>query len=227
MTVEKLTPRVREALGVSSSYDAETIPFAIRRAIRRLLRDYHFPKSVATYTWKTTNVPPEPVLGLKQQSFPLPKGFKKDMMVIYSQPGMNPTADVYYSEPLKKLEGFRAPNNGDWAAKYYWLEGQNFVIDKYLYTMPAEALGLSLVYESWDVSLNEKWICDDFEDVIFLLAVYRTAAEMRKPEVMKAFAPLWQEEQASIAIYANELEFDGLNVMQREAVWVHRERYPI
>jgi hypothetical protein len=227
MTVEAMTPRVREALGVSAQYDAETIPFAIRRTIKRLLRDYHFPKSVADWTWKTTNTDPDPILAVGQTVFPLPAGFKKDIQIIYTQPGVD-VYSTYYSDPLKKLEGFRAPHVGcEWNAKYYWLAGGNFIIDKSLVTLPTEPLGLTLTYENWDVKLNENWMCEDFEDVIFLFCVYRTAAEMRKPDVMKAFQPLWQEEQASLAIYTNELEWDNVNVMMREPVWVHSDRYPI
>lgn len=226
MTVETLTPRVREALGVSSSYDTETIPAAIRRAMKRLLRDYHFPKAISTVTWKTTAVDPEPALIPGQQVFPLPKGFKKDMTVIYSQPGES-VFDIKYSAPLKKLEGFRAPNSGDWSAKYYWLQGQNMVIDKWLTELPTDPLGLTLIYEGWDVEVNESWFCEDFEDVLYLLTVYRTAAEFRKPEVMKAYAPLWAEEQQSLAIYTNELEWDNIDVMMREATWQPTERYPV
>ena len=230
MTVETLTPRVREALGVSSSYDKDTIPAAIRRGMQRLLRDYHFPKSIKTAVWKTTAVPPDLILNVGQQTFPLPKGFKKDMQLIYTQPGMGPY-DQYFSNPLKKLEEFRAPNmggyDGDWQARFYWLQGENFVIDKWLTEMPTEPLGLCLVYESGDVASNEAWLCEDFEDIVYMLTVYRTAAEMRKPEVMKAYEALWREEQASIAIYLNELEFDNVNIMQREPTWKLYERYPV
>jgi len=228
MTVETLVPRVREALGVSNSYDETTLPAAIRRAERRLLRDYNFPKSIKRRNWWTDAVPVEDRLGVGQFAFKLPTGMKRDLGVIYRSPGTNPPHTTGWTDPLKKLEGFRAPNTAsDAFARYYWLEGDMLVVDKPLYTLPVEVVHLELTYQSWDVVENEPWLIEDFEDVIFILTVYRAAAEMRKPEVMQAYAALWQEEVVSLATYVNELEYDNLYMMMREARARHDERYPV
>jgi hypothetical protein len=231
MTVETLVPRVREALGVSSSYDETTLPAAIRRAERRLLRDYNFPKSVKTVVWQTDpdgNLPEAERLGIGQTFFKLPTGMKRDLLVMYTSPGTNPPGTRSWSDPLKKLEGFRAPNTaGDALSRFYWLHGDSLVLDKPLYNYPIEPIHLEFTYQSWDVVENEPWLVEDFEDVIFILTVYRTAAEMRKSEVMQAYSALWQEEVVSLATYVNELEYDNLYMMMREATHARSERYPI
>lgn len=211
MTVAALTPRVREALGVASSYDAETIPALIRRSIKRLLRDYHFPKSIQKQAF--TNL----ILGSKE--YTTPAGFKKALLLQF----YDPTAGAW-SEPLRRSEGFRLPQP-DGVPRYYWAEGTKLVTDTKL-AISQVGLTLELYYESMDLASNETWMVADFEDVLFYHSVFRGAAEMRKPEVMQAFAPLWQEEAQSLAIYLNELEFDNLEMQMKELQPRLRERYP-
>jgi len=230
MSVESLTPRVREALGVSQSYDTESIPNAIRRAIKRLLRDYNFPKSVQTVVWDTVELDPDaPGYWPVGRSFvQLPAGFKKDLLIHYVVPGNDPPKTRTWTEGLKKVEGFRMPNDGgDAYSRWYWLSGNFLFIDKPFYEAPTDYTQLQLYYQSWNVKENEEWFTEDFEDVLFTFTVYRTAAEMRKPEVMKAYQGLWMEDVQSLAIYTNELEFDNLYMMMKEPTYSRSERYPI
>lgn len=211
MTVAALVPRVRESLGVSASYDAETIPALIRRSIKRLLRDYHFPKSVHREEFLN--------LFLNSQEYTLPAGFKKELLVQFYDP-----VTTSWSEPLLKAEGFRLPNSEGYP-RYYWLEGLKLHTDTPL-DISRVGFTLQLWHESMDVAANEDWFTEDFEDAVYYHAVFRGAAEMRKPEVMQAFAPLWQDEVTSLAIYTNELEFDNLHMVQREPAARRGERYP-
>jgi hypothetical protein len=62
--------------------------------------------------------------------------------------------------------------------------------------------------------------------VLYYFAMTRAAAEFRKPEVAQTFAPLWQEEAASLAIYTNELEWGNVRMQAMEPRRLPQERYP-
>lgn len=210
MTVAALTPLVRKALGVSQSYDDEDIPALIRRCIVRLLRDYHFPKSVVRQSFP---------LVLGQQSVALAEGFKKDLGIRFYNPN-----DFTWSEPLSKADGFRLPQDRGHAA-YYWLEGELLYLDTPI-TNGWEVTTLELWFESTLVSLHENWFTADFEDLLFCYTVFRGSTEYRKPEVAKIFGPLWADDRASLAVYVNELEFSNISVEMKERRPVPIERYP-
>jgi hypothetical protein len=210
MLIEALVPRVRTALGVSASYDTETIPDLIRSAIGRLLRDYNFPKSRARATFALAM--------LDQNTFQLPVGFKRAFGVRFYDP-----ADKTWSDPLRRYEGFTLPHSSG-ETRGWWIEGQQLFIDT---PIAQDGLGKELVlfYQDQSVANNSDWLLDNFEDAVAYLAITRGAADMRKPEVMQTYAPLWSDEQTSLAIYLNELEWDGVVVMQRETREPRRPRY--
>jgi len=212
MTVAALVPKVRKALSVSASYDDEDIPDLIRRCILRLLRDYHFPKSVV----RTAYTP----LALNQTTFALPAGFKKDLRLQFFNP-----ADNSYSEPLRKRDGFCLPDSRGYP-RYYWLEGANIVIDTPL-TGGWEANTCLLWAENTLVSLHENWFTEDFEDLLFIFAALRGAVEYQKPEAAQLYGALWNDDRTSLAIYANELEFGNVEMLMNEAHPRPTERYPI
>jgi hypothetical protein len=199
MSVADLVPRVREALGISASYEAEIIPALIRRQIGRLLRDYNFPKQIVRVEF--------PVTDPTAQTFVLPAGFKKELAVHIFDP-----RTTLWSEPLKKREGM-VPQTFE--PDYYWLQGGSLQLNT---PMGPNGVGMKLVvfFQSMDPVLNEDWMTEDFEDVVFTLSVYRGSIEQRKPDVGAAFGQLWKEDQASLAIYVNELEFSNLDMIQRE-----------
>jgi hypothetical protein len=211
MSVAALVPNVRIALGVSSSYDDEIIPALIRRCILRLLRDYHFPKSVVR-----ADITP---LTLDQQSIALPAGFKKELRVQFYNP-----SDTEWSEPLTKVTGFQRPYP-DGSPRHYWLEGTSLWLDTPL-TGGWETYTLQLFYESTLVSAHENWFTEDFEDAVFTYSVFRGSAEMRKPEVTQIYGPLWNDERTSLAIYAHELEWGNVEMLMRAPRARPSERYP-
>lgn len=237
MTVEALVPRVRKALAVSSSYDSEDIPDLIRASIGRLLRDYHFPKSVSRYYFGsggTADGTSGTLLALSDQSFTLPNGFKKDGQLRFYDP-----AAATWSDALEKREGFVLPAelfadivNSDpfiqqQITKRYWIEGTKLWVDLAIDT---DGVGKQLVmwYENQLVdTASEAWITTDYTDAVVYLSIMRGALQFRKPEVAKDYAGLWQDEQTSLAIYLNELEWGGVVMMQRERRAAALSRYPI
>lgn len=210
MTIEALVPRVRKALGVNSSYDADEIPGLIRDACNRLLRDYHFPKSVKKQDYLA--------LAEGTNGFALPAGFKQELEIRYFDP-----SDGSYSDPLRKREGFRLPYPSG-VPYYYWLEGTNLRIDT-PFSAAMTGFNAYIWYESMDVDGN-LWITDDFAPAVRYLAITRGCAEFRKPEVMQTYAPLWQDEQTSLAIYTEELRWNNAEINMREARGYPSCRYP-
>lgn len=210
--IANLVPRVRETLKVDSSYDAEIIPFGIQRAMTRLLRDYHFPWSVRTvpFTGLTAN----------QTQYTLPSDFKKDLMVQFYD-----TAALAYSDPLDKVSGFRRANS-DGVPRFFWLAGNKLNTDIKLPAAEIATTQLLLTYESLSWSINESWMIDQFEDMIYTLSVFRLATELNKEELAKLFATLWGDDRQALAIYTNELEFDNGVYTQRESKPPRGERYP-
>ena len=213
MSLATLTPRVREALGLSASYDATIIPSLITRCARRFLRDYNFPKSMLRQTTPMTE-------GL--QSWVVPSGLGKILDVRYA----NPT-DGTFSDALRRREGFSFPVQGDMSSHRWWLDGTIINISNPATAdMQAQGVTVQMTYQTIEPA-SATWIYDDFEDVLFTFAVYRGAAENRKPEVQQVFGQLWAEDMQSLAIYLNELEYDNLEMVQREERPKWRERYPI
>jgi hypothetical protein len=54
----------------------------------------------------------------------------------------------------------------------------------------------------------------------------RGAAVFRKPDVAQIYSQLWADERQSLAVYANELEWNNAVIYQREARGFPSERYP-
>ncbi len=211
MSVDALVPVVRSALGVSASYDDEKIPALIRRTINRLLRDYHFPKSVRKATFG-------PAL-LGDFQFPLPVGFKQELELRYYDP-----VGTSWSDPLRKKQGFQLPYPTG-VPYYYWLEGTNLVVDT---PYSAAMIGYStfLWYESMDAEGNEDWLITDYEDSVFLASVVKGCAEFRKPDVMQTYGALWTDERQSLAQFLEELNWNNSEIYMREAKRGSGPRYP-
>lgn len=212
MSVDLMVPLVRSALAVSSSYDDEKIPDLIRRTINRLLRDYHFPKSVRRTEFAT--------LAENDQHFTLPLGFKKEGVVRLFNP-----ADNSWTDPLRKRDAFHLPYPSG-APYSYWLEGTELWLDT---KIDAGRAGLSLVvwHESMDAESNEDWLTTDYPDAVLYFSCVRGAAEFRKTEVGQLYVALWSDERESLAIYLNELEWGNVQIYQREARGYPSDRYPI
>jgi hypothetical protein len=211
-------------LGLNASYDATIIPALVTRQARKLLRDYNFQKSLTRQTYAA------PQVVATYPSFDLPAGAGKILGLRFNDPTNNTWSDM-----LKRRESFVLPNvdptwqsvDGivDLSQRRYWQEGTKLYLAE---PIDASLTGLNLVlwYQTVEPA-SATWIYDDFEDVLFTLSVYRGAAENRKPEVQQAYQALWAEDMQSLAIYLNELEFDNLEMVQREERTVYRDRYPI
>lgn len=210
MLIEALVPRVRNGLGVAESYDNIEIPDLIKSAIRRLLRDFNFPKSKQRAIYD---------LVLDDQGFDLPVGFKLPGTLRFYNP-----LTKEWSEPLRRYERFTLPSK-DGVTSGYWIEGQKLWIDA---PIEQDGVGKQLVlfYQDQSWELNYDWITDNYEDAVAYLAIVRGAGDMRKDEVMKIYAPLWSDEQTSLAIYLNELEWDSVEILMREPSMNPRVRYP-
>jgi len=216
MTVAALVPRVRRALAVSSQYDSEAIPDLIRAAVKRLLKDYNFHKTLKRVSLVTA---PATALVLGDQSFTLPSGFKKDLQVRFYDP-----ADGTWSDPLRKREGFVLPAASG-VTTYYWLEGTKLWIDTAIDTDGVGKL-LYLFYQDMDDTTNEDWLTDDEPDAVAYLAITRGALDFRKPEVAQEYGALWIDERESLAIFKNELEWGNVEMLQREREIPPIDRYP-
>src|SRR5690606_14221812 len=68
VTLSEMATRVRETCSVSASYDA-AITQVVEGAMKRLLRDYNFPKQARLNTF--------PAVAQGTNTFDLPEGFKK------------------------------------------------------------------------------------------------------------------------------------------------------
>lgn len=212
-TLEQLTARIREALSVDVTYEAEIIPFAIDRAARRLLRDYHFPWAIAKKVFTGLTV--------GQQDYTLPLALKKELLVLFYD-----TVDDSYSRPLLKREGFLLPRT-DGEPRYYWLYSSKLVTDVKVPVESTASLELHVWYESADPALNMDWLLSRFEDILFTYTTFRLAAERGKKEVAEIYGPLWMDERQALAVYLNELEFDNMELVQREPDQSNLSRYPI
>lgn len=200
-TYAGMVERTRLALSVDESYDALIIPDGIKRCAQRILRDYHFPKMLArqVYTGLVTG----------KKEYDLPPGFKKPLGVYFYA-----SDDQSFSDGLTRREGFVLPAS-DGLARHYWLQGQNLVTDVTLADPDAATTQLWLYYENMSATDNESWFTDDFDDVLFTYSVMRLAAELGKDELAKVYAALWSDDRAGLAIYLNELEFEGLQIDYR------------
>lgn len=194
--IADLTPVVREALGVSSSYDDVTIPAGIRRAIAFLLRSWSFPAAVA----KTS-----PALADGATQIVLPaSGVGKIRAVRIRDAG-----STEFKRLRRTLLGELPSSSGP---TYYWQEGNLLKIDT-----PISGTGYvaDVWYNSVDIDAAESWITADFEDICFTLSVMRLAVEMRKAEVAATFQQIWGEQVPTLAQYLHEVEFNDLDIRMR------------
>jgi hypothetical protein len=213
-TVAELAAKVRVAAAVSSTYDGTVVTDAITRTMKRMLRDYNFPKSVRRQTWAGA--------AIGAQSYPVPAGLKRPLELRFTNP-----VDGTWSDELERKDGFVLPQVGDTErpyGRYYWIEGTNLYVDR---PMPVGGLNLVLWHQSLVVDTESTtWLLDDFEDLIFSRACFLLTSELRKEELAPVFDARVQDEMTSIAIFANELEWQGMNMMMREANGPRGQRYP-
>lgn len=196
MTIAALVPVVREALGVSSSYDATSIPAGIRRAIVFMLRSWTFPQALVA-----ANV----VITINTNLVLLPTvGVGKIHTV-----RLKDASGEMHKRLRRTLIGETAVHTGP---EYYWQEGNRIVLD----TKITEAgYSADVWYNSINVDSADSWITADFEDIVFTLSVMRLAQDLRKPEVNAAYATIWQEQIPTLAQYLNEVEYNDMDIRMK------------
>lgn len=204
-----------DRLSVHESYRDSDLPESVKRLVKRLLRDYNFPKSVRRQVYTS--------LVAGQQTYTLPSDNKRLLAVFFSD--ITDPAAKLFSAPLLKHETFTRPQ-ADAIPRYYWIEGNELWTDILLPAADASSTNLELVYQSNDPTYNLPWLLAEYEDVLFSHCMYRLAGELSKPELMQTWQQVWMEDQRSLAIYQNELEFGGLEILMREAMTAQKERYP-
>jgi hypothetical protein len=190
---------VREALGVSSSYDTVTIPAGIRRAIVFMLRTWTFPQAL-----EMVNLPIAD--GASSVALPV-TGVGKIHAV-----RVRDAASTLFKRLRRTIIGELPHTNGP---VFYWQEGNVLMLDT-----PISGAGYSIDvwYTNTDVATADPWITSDFEDVVFVLATLRLAIEMRKTEVAATFQSMWQEHVPALAQYLNEIEFNDMDIRMKPSV---------
>lgn len=198
MTIAAMTPVVREALGVSSSYDAVTIPAGIRRAIAFMLRTWSFPQALVTSNFPIAN-------GASQIALPV-TGVGKIRAV-----RLKDATGTLFKRLRRTLVGELPHSQGP---LFYWQESNLLKLDT---AIAGAGYSIDVWYNSTNIDAADPWITSDFEDITFTLSTMRLAQDLRKPEVMAAFSQTWQEQVPTLAQYLNEVEFNDLDIrMQPE-----------
>lgn len=198
MTIATMTPEVREALGVSSSYDSITIPAGIRRAIAFMLRTWTFPQAL--------------VMG----SFAIAAGGTQIALPANGVGKIRAVRIRYGNGTLRRLRRTligESPHSG--GPLFYWQEGNVLKFDT---AVAGVGNNIDVWYNSTDVTAADPWITSDFEDIVFTLSTMRLAQELRKPEVQGVFAQAWQEQVPTLAQYLNEVEFNDLDIRMKPEV---------
>lgn len=196
MTIAAMVPVVREALGVSSSYDDLTIPAGIKRAIVFMLRTWTFPQALEQVNVAIAD-------GASQAALPVTGVGKIHSVRITDGSGL------LFKRLRRTLIGELPHSNGP---VFYWQEGNLIKLDT-----PISGAGYSadVWYNSTDVNAADPWITSDFEDIVFYLSTLRLAVEMRKTEVAATFQAIWQENVPALAQYLHEVEFNDLDIRMK------------
>lgn len=208
MTIAAMVPVVREALGVSSSYDTVTIPAGIRRAIAFMLRTWSFPQALEMTNFPIAN-------GAQQIALPV-TGVGKIRAV-----RIRDATSTLFKRLRRTLVGELPHSQGP---LFYWQEGNVLKLDT---AISGAGYSIDVWYNSTDIDAADPWITSDFEDITFTLSTMRLAQDLRKPEVQAAFAQTWQEQVPTLAQYLNEVEFNDLDVRMQPKINVQNpnERY--
>lgn len=196
MTIAAMVPVVREALGVSSSYDAVTVPAGIRRAIAFMLRTWTFPQALEQLEIALAD-------GVQQAALPI-TGVGKIHAVRLKDVSGN-----LFKRLRRTLIGELPHTDGP---VFYWQEGNLLKFDTAI-----DGVGYSadVWYNSTDVDAADPWITSDFEDIVFYLSTLRLAVELRKAEVAATFQAVWQEQVPTLAQYLHEVEFNDLDIRMK------------
>jgi hypothetical protein len=173
-----------------------------------------------TWYFQKATVKSDPAaIALGASSFALPADFGKGPLALRIR---------LVSDGTLVYKRLRKGNPGDLphrlGPELYWVAGGNVVLDS---PMPESGYEYELWYQSNDLDLAEPWLTTDFEDVLHIKAVMDLAlTDARKPEVYQAFASAWQERAVGLGVYANEAEFNDIEMGMSPRSAGFLERYP-
>lgn len=199
MTIAALTPVVREALGVSSSYDTVTIPAGIRRSIAFMLRTWSFPQALEQDNFPIAN-------GASQIALPVTGVGKIHAVRVKDASG------TLFKRLRRTLVGELPHSQGP---LFYWQEANVLKLDT-----PISGTGYSVDvwYNSTDVNAADPWITSDFEDVVYVHSTMQLAIELRKTEIATVFQAIWSEKVPALAQHLNEVEFNDMDIRMKPQV---------
>lgn len=203
MSVEEMVPSVRQALGVESSYDTDTIAPGIRRSIGFLLKTYRFPNALV----RDTSLP---ALSLGAKEINLPNtglGIGELQALVMVDPD-----DATLRYRLRRdMPGNEISNTSEPTA--YWREAGKLILNTG--TLKANWKPELLYYNS-DITTAEAWITVDFLDELFNLTMFRLASQLRKAELAQLFSAYWAENKQQLAAYINEQNYSDLDIRMGE-----------
>lgn len=212
MTYSAVAGTVRDALSVSSAHDT-VILAAVTRSAKYLLRNYNFPESV-TYA----ALPSASSLGEGDDSVTLPSNVGKIKGVRLKQTNADPVTYMV----LRRREETVLPTEG--GPIYYIRTATELALDTEL---DDEVYKLEIWYQTVSTTSAETWLSDTYEDVLFHLSALRACPLVHKPELIATYSGLWQQDQAVLAVYLNEVEWEGLSLrMGNDEITTFTERYP-
>lgn len=196
MTRDELIEDAREALGVSSSWDAK-IKRKLDDSVRYFLRNWNFPRAGEIVKRNSLNS------GTKEILMTSPS---KRIMLVQLQDNRSPGQTFYKN--FQRSSGFRLPHARDQGVPgWWWTIGDRIIFEQGL---PESGLDIWVYRQHLDPSLGLEFMLEEIPDALLIHLVYTNAPGWRKTEAAQAYAPLWAEQVKSLAIYANELEFEGV-----------------
>lgn len=199
MTIAAMVPVVREALGVSSTYDNVTVPAGIRRAIAFMLRTWSFPQAMTLSNFPIAN-------GASQIALPV-TGVGKIHAV-----RLKDGTSTLFKRLRKTLVGELPHSDGP---VFYWQEKNLIKLDT---PIDGADYSIDVWYNSVDIDAADAWITSDFEDITFILSTLRLATELRKGEIAATFQTIWNEQVPTLAQYLHEVEFNDLDIRMKPNV---------
>lgn len=215
MTYISIRDDIKAALGVGDANDAILLS-GVKRAGRYLLRNFNFPQSLIYFQTDA--------LAADADEIDLDSGTGKILGVrlkFDDGSGESETNPLY--SVMRRREPSVLPVLG--GPSLFWRTDQTLKFDR---GVPDESsYYVEIWYQSVDLTVTESWLTCDYEDVMFNLGAKYCCPLVHKPELLPMYDSLWQESQAMLAVYLNELEWENYSLrMGNDEPLVVAERYP-
>lgn len=205
------------AAGVTSAHNT-IVTAAITRAAKWLLRNYNFPESL-TYVAK----PDSPdYLTEDEYTVTLPSSCGKIKGVRLARVDITDSSFLDYMVIRRKEETYIDETTG--SQLWYTRVGDTLSLSK---PMDNDYYKLQLWYQTVSTSAMETALSGTYGDVLFHLGMLRAAPTLHKPELIGVYAPLWQQDQDTLARYLNEIEWENMDFAAGDSLPITlTERYP-